>query len=192
MVKVTRNFTVFLKENLIKENIFSLASAILESNQQLNLANAELDLKTYLYERYKGRIATFHPDKEHVLEIDIKEFSTSFSKYDRGSAIYTVSKVLLSKKKNKNRFFYYDCRKPANAFDYSTFAETRFLEVPIRPTERLIVRSLLSILFSSTVDKLEDAVTQVHRILLNYRILLPCAVKEVVDGKTLIDWLLDG
>lgn len=43
--------------------------------------------------------------------MDIKEFSTNFTKYEKDSSIYEVSKRLLSKKKNKNKYFYYDCRK---------------------------------------------------------------------------------
>jgi hypothetical protein len=87
---------------------------ILESDKELSSVNAELDLKTFLYERYKHRLSSFHPDKEHVLEIDIKEFSVSFQKYDRGSAIYEVSKQMLSKKKNKNKLLFFDCRKDIN------------------------------------------------------------------------------
>jgi hypothetical protein len=110
MQRITRNLNIFFKENLIKQSTFTLISMILASDKELSNVNAELDLKTFLYERYKHRLASFNPFKEHVLEIDINEFQKSFPKYDRGSAIYSVSKELLAKKKNKNKLLFYDCR----------------------------------------------------------------------------------
>ena len=65
--RITRNLNIFFKENLIKNNTFPLVNIILSSDKELSNVNAELDLKTFLYERYKHRLATFHPDKEHVL-----------------------------------------------------------------------------------------------------------------------------
>lgn len=91
--------------------MFSLINILFESDKELACVNAELDLKTYLYERYRHRLANFQPDKENVLEIDIKEYLNSFPKYEKGSAIYEVTIGMLAKKKNKNRYFYYDCRK---------------------------------------------------------------------------------
>lgn len=112
--RITRNLHIFFKEKLIKDNVFSLINIILNSDKELSQVNAELDLKTFLYERYKHRLAAFDPFKEHVLEVDIKEFSLSFPKYDKGSAFYDVAKELLAKKKSKNRLFFYDCRKEQN------------------------------------------------------------------------------
>jgi len=45
---------------------------MLETNKKLSLANAELDLKGYLYERYKKKIEQFQQDKENLIEIDLK------------------------------------------------------------------------------------------------------------------------
>ena len=56
-------------------------------------------------------INTFHPDKEHVIEVDGTQLAENFSKYEKDSAIYEVAKKILKKKKNKNRFFSYDCRR---------------------------------------------------------------------------------
>lgn len=63
MQRITRNLTVFFKEELIKDSIFSLLNIILESDKELSQVNAELDLKTFIFERYKHRLASFHPDK---------------------------------------------------------------------------------------------------------------------------------
>jgi hypothetical protein len=52
--------------------MFSLINIMFETDKELSRVNAELDLKTFIYERYKHRLANFHPQKEHVLEIDIK------------------------------------------------------------------------------------------------------------------------
>ena len=127
MQAITRNINVFFKENLIQQSIFSLINIILTSDKELSNVNAELDLKTYLFERYSHRLENFKPNKEHVLEIDINEFQKSFQKYDRGSAIYEVIKTMLLKKKNKNKLFFYDCRKEGNEFDYSFFGKSQFL-----------------------------------------------------------------
>jgi hypothetical protein len=45
---------------------------MLETNKKLSLVNAELDLKGYIYERYKRRIDLFQKGKENLIEIDLK------------------------------------------------------------------------------------------------------------------------
>lgn len=96
---------------MISENIVPIIQIIFESDKELSLVNAELDLKSYIYERYLHVINSFHPDKEHVIEVDGTQLAENFSKYEKDSAIYEVSKKILKKKKNKNRFFSYDCRR---------------------------------------------------------------------------------
>jgi hypothetical protein len=128
---------------------------VLESDRTFGLVNAELDIKTYLYDRYKHRLNAFHPDKEHVLEIDIKEFTQSFSKYDKGSAIYEASKRLLAKKKNKNKYFYFDCRKPENSLGYSSIAGVNFISFRLKEYQKAIVRCLISLLFRSTAENID-------------------------------------
>lgn len=150
MQRITRNITIFFKENLIKDSIFTLINMILESDKTLSYVNAELDLKTFLYERYKHRLASFHPDKEHVLEIDIKEYSISFPKYERGSAIYEVSKQMLAKNKNKSKLLFYDCRKDKNQFDYSHFGNSKFVNFPIKEHFKTMIKSILTTLFETT------------------------------------------
>lgn len=88
-----------------------------------------------------------------MLEIDIKEFAASFPKYDKDTAIYEVSKRLLAKRKNKNKYFYYDCRKEENAFGYSVFANSAFISFPLKDYQKTIVRSLLTILFKSAPEQ---------------------------------------
>jgi mannitol/fructose-specific phosphotransferase system IIA component len=117
-----------------------------------------------------------------VLEIDIKEFASNFSKYDKGSAIYEVSKRLLTKKKNKNRYFYYDCRREDCAFDFSSFGNCFFVNHGLKDNQRRIIKSLLSILFRSRAEQQEQLIQQIHKILLNYRILLPYTISETVEG----------
>ncbi len=65
--RTTRNIVEYLSLNLIKESIVPILNIVLESDRQLSLVNAELDLKTFIYERYKHRISSFHPEKEHLL-----------------------------------------------------------------------------------------------------------------------------
>jgi hypothetical protein len=191
MQRITRNLTIFFKENLIKDSIFSLINMILESDKELSSVNAELDLKTFLYERYKHRLSSFHPDKEHVLEIDIKEFSVSFQKYDRGSAIYEVSKQMLSKKKNKNKLLFFDCRKDINQFDYSHFGNSKFINYPIKEHFKTMIRSILTTLFETSEKETQNQIlVDLHKLLFNYRILLPFTIHQQVGGKNLIDWLL--
>jgi hypothetical protein len=153
-----------------------LTALIFECDQKLNQVNAELDLKSYIYENFKTTLATLPPNKEHVLEIDIKEFASNFSKYDKGSAIYEVSKKLLTKKKNKNRYFYYDCRREDCAFDYSSYGNCYFINHALKDNQKRIIKSLLSILFKTPADKQEHIILQIHKILMNYRILLPFTI----------------
>lgn len=69
-----------LEQLLIPENTLNqlasearISSTSIEGDKALNLVNAELDLKTYIFERYKfAQINAFDPLGEHVLEIDIK------------------------------------------------------------------------------------------------------------------------
>jgi hypothetical protein len=130
-----------------------------------------------LYERYKHRIASFDPDKEHVLEIDIKEFSSGFPKYDKGSAIYEVSKQMLSKKKNKNKLLFYDCRQDKNQFDYSHFGKCSFISYPVKEHFKTMIRSLLASLFDAeNVEAQDQMLSDLHKLLYNFRILLPFAV----------------
>jgi hypothetical protein len=82
--------------------------------------------------------------------VDINEFQKSFQKYDRGSAIYDVSKELLSKKKNKNKLLFYDCRKEQNAFEYSHFGKCNFLSYPVKEHFKTMVRSLLATLYEAS------------------------------------------
>jgi hypothetical protein len=63
MQRITRNINIFFKENLIKQSIFTLVNMILASDKDISYVNAELDLKTYLFERYKHRIEKFDPLK---------------------------------------------------------------------------------------------------------------------------------
>jgi hypothetical protein len=81
--------------------------------------------------------------------MDIKEFASNFSKYDKDSSIYEVTKRILSKKKNKNKYFYYDCRKEENAFDYSVFAKDKFISFPLKDYQKTIIRCLISMLIRS-------------------------------------------
>lgn len=191
MQRITRNLTVFFKDKLIKQSIFTLINMILTSDKELSNVNAELDLKTFLFERYKHRLASFHPDKEHVLEVDINEFQKSFSKYDRGSAIYEVSKKMLAKKKNKSKLLYFDCRKEVNEFGYSDYGKCNFISYPIKEHLKIIIRSLLATLYEVKEQGAEEQmVTDLFKLLENYRVLLPFAIYEQVQGKSLIDWLL--
>lgn len=61
--RITRNIVEYLSLNLIKESIVPILSIVFESDRQLSQTNAELDLKTYIFERYKHRINAFHPEK---------------------------------------------------------------------------------------------------------------------------------
>lgn len=61
--RITRNIVEYLSLNLIKESIVPILSIVFESDRQLSQTNAELDLKTYIFERYKHRINSFHPEK---------------------------------------------------------------------------------------------------------------------------------
>jgi len=90
-----------------------------------------------------------------VLEIDIKEFAQSFPKYDKGSAIYEASKRLLGKKKNKNKYFYFDCRKPENNLGYSSIAGTNFISFRLKEYQKTIVRGLISLLFRSKAENID-------------------------------------
>jgi hypothetical protein len=123
--------------------------------------------------------------------MDIKEFSGNFPKYEKATSINEASKKLLTKKKNKNKYFYYDCRKEENAFDYSVFANQKFITFPLKNYQKTIVRSLITILIKSPKDTQEELITQIHKVLGFYRILLPFALQEVVEGTTLLQWLLD-
>ncbi len=190
--RITRNIIEYLSGNLIKESIVPILNIVFESDRQLSQVNAELDLKTFIYERYKHRISAFHPDKEHLLEMDIKEISISFNKYDKDGSIYEVMKQILSKKKGKTKYFYYDCRKEENAFDYSIFAKDKFISYPLKEYQKTIVRSLVCMLIKSPPEGQEELLGQIHKILGYYRILIPFALKESVEGTSLLPWLLDS
>lgn len=86
------------------------------------------------------------------MEIDIKEFSASFSKYDKDSAIYEASKRLLTKKKNKNKYFYYDCRRKENDFAFSTFSGVNFISYSLKSYQKTIIRALITTLFRSAIE----------------------------------------
>ena len=192
MHQVTLTLVMCLERGIIKENIVPLLNMIFDTDKTLTQVNAELDLKTFLFERYQHRIQAFDPFKEHLLEIDMKEFSINFSKYGNNSPIYDVSKRLLSKKKNKNRYFYYDCRKECNAFDYSLIGECPFINYELKSYQKRIIRSMLNMLMSGEIKKENDEiVVQLHKLLLNYRILLPFALSEMVNGMTLVEWLIN-
>ena len=134
-------------------------------------------MKTYLYYRYRHRIDKFNPDKEHVLEVDINEFQRSFNKYDRGSAIYEVSKQMLAKKKNKNKLLYFDCRKEGNEFHYSKFGKCYFLSYPLKEHYKTMIRSLLQTLFETDSNEVEDNIlTDLYKLLYSYRILIPFTI----------------
>jgi hypothetical protein len=47
--RVTRNIVEYLSLNLIKESIVPILNIVFESDKQLSLVNAELDLKTFIY-----------------------------------------------------------------------------------------------------------------------------------------------
>lgn len=124
--------------------------------------------------------------------MDIKELSTNFAKYEKDSSIYEVSKRLLSKKKNKNKYFYYDCRKEDNAFDYSVFAQQKFIGFALKDHHKTIVRCMIALLVRSPKENQEELMIQILKILSFYRILLPFALNENVDGTNLLQWLLDS
>lgn len=98
---------------------------------------------------------------------------------------------MLSKKKNKNKLLFYDCRQEKNQFDYSYFGKCLFLSYPIKEHFKTMIRSLLSSLFEADKTEIQDQMlTDLHKLLYNFRILLPFTVYESVRGKNLIDWLL--
>jgi hypothetical protein len=184
--QIKRNVADNLMQGLAQENIVPLLTIIIESDRTLSLTNAELDLKTFLYERYKHRINAFHPDKEHILEIDIKEFTASFPKYEKDGPINEACKRLLTKKKNKNKYFYYDCRKEENAFGYSVFAGMNFVSYPLKEYQKTVIRALIANLYRCPVEQQDELLTQIHKILSYFRIMLPFALREIVDGRNLL------
>jgi hypothetical protein len=102
-----------------------------------------------------------------------------------------VGKRLFGKKKNDNKFFFFDCRKPGNELGFSLCANIDFISYPLRTHQKNIVRSLLSILFRSAPESQDELLAQLHRILGYFRLLLPFVLHEKVDGNNLLEWLLD-
>jgi len=51
---------------------------------------------------------------------------------------------------------------------------------------------MISHLFKCSEDKQEELLAQIHKLLLNYRILLPFVVSQTFEGVTLVDWLISS
>lgn len=84
---------------------------------------------------------------------------------------------MLAKKKNKNRLLFYDCRAEKNQFEYSHFGKCNFISYPIKEHFVTMIRSMLTSLFESEKPEIQDQMlTDLHKLLYNFRILLPFTV----------------
>ena len=98
---------------------------------------------------------------------------------------------MLSKKKNKSKLLFFDCRAEKNEFHYSHFGKCNFISYPLKDHFKTIIRSLLITLFETKErEAQEQMLTDLFKLLYNYRILLPYTIHETIQGKNLIDWLL--
>lgn len=69
---------------------------------------------------------------------------------------------------------------------------SRFIDYPLSSQQKNMIEPVIRNLFLAKPEAQEEIILQLHKILANYRILIPHAINTEIEGVTLIDWLLSS
>jgi hypothetical protein len=159
-----------------------LAKILLEQDTQLLLANIELEIKGYIAENYKYDIAEIVSGKEKnpVLELDLKRFSTSFDKFVGCKEFEEVFRKLFSKKKNKKNSLFYDTVKhPFTESEFVGSKKTSFISVKYSLLVEEIVKTMITrpVLNENDREMQEEALIELYKFLDYFKVLVPLALR---------------